>query len=98
MLRQVVIATLGALSAAAICVAGPASEPPIGPTDQFDIGLDPSIDEPGLPGRVPATTELGPANPPGTAPQAIPLPGPALMGAVGLGALLSMRRRWNVRD
>lgn len=98
MLRQAVIATFGALSVAAVSFAGPEIQPPIGPTDQFDVGLNPSIDEPGIPGRTPAVVEQGPGPGPGQGTPAVPLPGPALMGAVGLGALLSIRRRWSDRD
>lgn len=97
MKREVVIATVGALSAAAVSFAGPNQQPPSGPLDQFDVGLNPAIDEPGQPGVTPPSGEFG--NPPtnGQIP-AVPLPGPALMGALGLGALMSIRRRWSTRD
>lgn len=98
MKRQVVIATLGAMSAAAVCVAAPTKEQPVGLTDRFDIGNNPAIEEPALPGHLPPAVEFGPGGTqPGT-PVAAPLPGPALMGAVGLGALLSIRRRWTERN
>ncbi len=95
MKREFVLSFAGALCVSAVVVAGPEFQPPIGATDQFGAVIDAEIGELPSTGRTPGVIEIG-GNPPQI--PAVPLPGPALMGAVGLAALMSIRRRWSTRD
>ncbi len=87
------VVVVGGLSGAAL--AAPSANPPTGPLDDVAISAPVDFEMPGMTGRPPEVGMVtGPG--PGTAPpgaQGVPLPGPALMGAVGLGALFSRRRR-----
>ncbi len=90
----VVVGSLSGLSQAA-----PASNPDSNAFDHFVAPSPNDFDNAGQIGGSPGVGGVvagpGPTNGPGG--QAIPLPGPALMGVVGLGAAFSLRRRWNVK-
>lgn len=96
MRREATAAFVAAIVAASAAFAGPETTPPIGPVDEFNAGLNPDGADLGSPGRVPFNAEQG--EPPQTSgPIAAPLPGPALMGAAGLLAVMGIRRRWSDR-
>lgn len=88
------VVVVGGLSGAAL--AAPTSNPPAGPFDDVALSAPVDFEMPGMMGRPPEVgmvTGPGPVGQPGPGAQGIPLPGPALMAAVGLGALFSRHRR-----